>query len=661
MIDFECYFDDTYTLDTKKKTGQTYPCYIADERFELFGAGVSWSECDGRHWEPPVFIWAEQLPEFMEYLVGECGLDNITFVAQNGMFDFMIMKLKFGVVPKYTIDTADLTRYYDARMSHRLADVALMVGDKPKGKTVQFKGLHLADILSDPEKTTALIEYTKTDIELQCNVYDWFLPHMDVPHEELNLARLTHDMYLNCRFEFDDALAVELLRNSETQMKEDMGDYTGAMLRSPIQFASRLRSMLPPWEVLPTKSGKPGAKLAAITGKGRILAVSKQDQGLKQMMVHPVRCVRDLMRAKSAAGSWPTHMKRFETLRAQAKAFGGMIWVPLLFCGAHTHRWSGTQGINPQNMAKLGKTGKSKVLGLVRHLFRAPAGEELIICDSAQIEARGLAWMAGEIGLLKQFAAGGDVYSDFASDLFQSKVFKWYDQEEEYPGHKDKVKGQRDFGKVGILAGGYGMGNVTLYDRCMTNDELLPRFESGEYSAGTCADVIDTYRAKFKNIVGFWTKVERSFVRAFRYKETVKRLIPGTIQCLEFIGAGSTVFIKLPSGRRIRYSKVAIAYDGEITCRGSNGERSKLYGGKLTENIIQSFCRDLICYWILRCDEESLPVLLTVHDEIVSIALKGIPALVALMRVTNIMCEVPDWARGMPVDTEGCICQHYKK
>jgi len=659
MIDFECFYDTNYTLDTTKKGGLTYPVYITDPRFELSAMG--WAEWDASEggWSQPAYVGAAYLDLWFANMQKKHA-DNVVWVAKNCKFDMMILKLIFGIVPKYVIDVEDLTRYYNARMSHRLGDVALMIGDKPKGKTVQFKGKSLQDILDDETLYSAHVTYTKTDIELQCKAFDWFFPHLDCPGEELRIANMTHQMYLNPRFEFDEELAIECIDKMSTQLDADMCGYTRKLLGSTIDFAQKLRNLLPPWDKLPVKEGKPGDKLKAITGEGKILALSKKDQGCKWLKVHPFKAVRDLINGRLSIKSWPTHIKRFKTLIAQAKAMGGWIWIPLKYCGAHTHRWSGTQGVNPQNMAKIGKTTASKILGLVRHLFRAPDGEELVICDSAQIEARCLAWMAGETKLIELFACGGDVYSSFAESLFGTKVFKWHDEKEEYPGQKDKVKGQRDFGKQGILGGGYGMGHVTFHDRCLEDDDLLPRFESGEYNAVFCETVINTYRGQYKNIKAFWTKVERNFVSAWRYKETRKLLIPGTTLCLEFIGEGTTVFIKLPSGRRIRYSDVRVTRKGTISCSGVN-TRSKLYGGKLTENIIQSFCRDLICYWMLRCEEEGLPVLLTVHDEIVSIADRSIPALVTLMRLTNIMCEVPPWAKGMPIDVEGETASHYKK
>ena len=623
---------------------------------------MGWAQWDAEEggWSLPAYAGAEYLEGWFEKMVGTHG-DDVVWVAKNCKLDMMIMKLIFGITPKYVIDVEDLTRYYNARMSHRLGDVAMMIGDKPKGKTVQFKGKRLQDILDDETLYSAHVEYTQTDIELQCKAFDWFLPHLDCPTEELNLARLTHQMYLNPRFAFDDKLAEECIAKMGVQLEADMGRYSKKLLGSTIDFAQKLRDLLPPWDKLPVKTGKPGDKLKAITGEGKILALSKKDQGCKWLQVHPIKAVRDFIRGRLSIKSWPTHIKRFKTLRAQARALDGWIWIPLKFCGAHTHRWSGTQGINPQNMAKLGNTAASKILGLVRHLFCAPEGEELVICDSSGIEARCLAWMAGQKDLVELFIAGGDVYSSFAGSIFGTKVFKWRDQIEEYVGHKDKVKGQRDFGKQGILGGGYGMGgSPTFYNRCLEDDDLLPRFESGEYDEKFCISVIDTYRKKYTKITGFWNKVERNFVSAFRYKEIRKLIIPGTMLCLEFISEGGTVFIKLPSGRRIRYSDVRVTSKGRITCSGVN-TRSKLYGGKLTENIIQSFCRDLICYWMLRCDEEGLPVLLTVHDEIVSIADKGMPALVALMRLANIMCEVPPWAQGMPIDVEGEMTFHYKK
>jgi len=643
MVDFECYYDKDYGLSR-----MTYPIYITDERFELSAAGMAWwHPADG--WSTPSYYQASELA-----IISKQDNDNVVWVAKNCKFDMMILKLVFGITPKYVIDIEDLTRYYDARMEQSLGKVADMIGAPPKGQTVQFKGKHLEDIHATSELWLAHIKYTKRDIETQCVVFDYFFPYLDVPGEELVIANMTHQMYLDPKFVFDHDLAIDTILAMSEQRELDIGDYSAEMLRSGIEFAKKLRSMLPPWQKLPLKKGKPSKNMLPITGDGKILACSKKDQGCKWLQVHPVRLVRELIKARMAEKSWPLHIKRFQVLVDQAKALGGLIWIPLKYCGAHTHRWSGTQGINPQNMAKLGKTAASKLLGLVRHLFRAPKGQVLLIADSAQIEARGLAWMAGEKELVHLFATGGDVYSSFAESLFGTPVFKWRDQKEEYKGHKDKVKGQRDFGKGGILGGGYGMGDERFHGTCLENDELLPRFESGEYDAAFCKKVINTYRNKYKKIVKFWSLVEGKFTSVTRYGGVKKLLIPGTMLCLEFTRDGTTTFIKLPSGRRLRYRNAV------CTPSGLKYRHGKLWGGTLTENIIQSFCRDLICFWMLRCKEEGLPVLLTVHDEIVSMSLVecGAAKLALLMAV---MREVPKWAKGMPIDVEGETSEHYKK
>ena len=155
----------------------------------------------------------------------------------------------------------------------------------------------------------------------------------------------------------------------------------------------------------------------------------------------------------------------------------------------------------------------------MRSLLSTPDGSILGIADSAQIEARILAWLAGQTDLVEGFAKGEDIYSVFASDLFQCFVYKALDDDP--PLIKAFMKIKRGFGKDAILGCGYGMGAKKFYDRCIANENLRPLFDSGEYDYVFIDKLIKTYRSTYAKIPEFWQSVEKAFKWVIKYPHEV--------------------------------------------------------------------------------------------------------------------------------------------
>ena len=334
-----------------------------------------------------------------------------------------------------------------------------------------------------------------------------------------------------------------------------------------------------------------------------------------------------------------------------------------------------SEKINVQNLGGRGRGAPiHPLIGAVRNLLIAPDGYKLVIADSAQIEARLLAWLAGQDDLFKGFANGEDIYSVFAATLFGEKVWKPTDEEKKTPGGAT-ANIRRGFGKDAILGCGYGMGTLKFFTDCRANDSLRPLFDSGEYDWNFIDRLIKTYRKTYDRIPGLWRSIEKAFRFVCRYPgQTKEHYIPGPTMLYQgneietnasfdpqllFWKTGSTVNIQLPSGRVLYYHHAKVSVKGDLSY-GLGRHHVSTWGGALVENIIQAIARDLLGYWILECEDIGQPIILTCHDEIVSYDLTS-GAEDALQNMICVMRRSPAWAEGIPLDAEGSVSQCYIK
>ena len=224
--------------------------------------------------------------------------------------------------------------------------------------------------------------------------------------------------------------------------------YKNKDLSGSLSFVQLLKDALPEGEKIPVKAGKPGANMTKLLGKpGVIPAFAKDDLGFQELLAHRDPIVHDLCLARQSVKSWPLHIGRVGNLINQAKASDGLLRVPLHYYGCHTGRWSGGEKINLQNLGGRGRGGQGThpLISGMRGLLGCPDGYILGIADSAQIEARILAWFADQEDLVRGFANGEDVYSVFATQLFNSAVYK--PKEDEFAPVKKLLKIRRGFGK----------------------------------------------------------------------------------------------------------------------------------------------------------------------------------------------------------------------
>lgn len=274
---------------------------------------------------------------------------------------------------------------------------------------------------------------------------------------------------------------------------------------------------------------------------------------------------------------------------------------------------------------------------LIRTAFVPQDGRKLIVADFSAIEARVLAWLAGEKWVLEVFEKGGDIYCETAARMFHCRVEK----------HGENAE-LRQKGKQATLSCGYGgsvgaLKAMGALEAGMTEEELQP--------------LVDSWRAANPNIVRFWWDVDRAV------KECVKMRIPTETHGLRFDYRSAMLFITLPSFRRLAYVKPRIGenqFGGEsVTYMGVGGtkkwERLESYGPKFVENIVQGTARDILCNAMQTL--KNCSIVAHVHDEIIIEADRRM----SVTAVCEQMGRTPPWAKGLKLRADGYECEFYQK
>ncbi len=633
-IDFETYWDQDYTLSK-----QEWPTvrYVTSDKFEAMGLGVS------RNGNESVFRLPDFIAEVFENLQVTYGpnLENCVVVIQNAFFDALILHEHCNIRPKYILDTKQIASFLEARKSHALRDMAEEYGLKPKGDIKWSKGLHWNDMSTI--QWSDLGKYCNNDVDITTKLFQKMLPLVTNPELELPLMNHTTQLFLQKNFKFDFMLAMKLKEKMEKQADEvakELG-HTRKIISGNKTFLALMEEALR-GESVPMKWSTPSKK----TGKSNLIpAFAKDDEGMKALLTHPNDTVRMLAEARQAVKSWPLHAKRVHNMIQQSKASDGYFRVPLKYAGAHTHRWSGCEGVNAQNFG----SKADPLIVEVRNLLMAGDGKVVVTGDSGAIEARGLAWIAEQKDLLEAFEQNRDVYSEFASRLLGRPVRK---PEPYDPKPVAKIlKIGRDYGKAYILGSGYGMGPARMLVEMRKIPAFAEKIKSGEITLATCKRDIKFYRQSYPMIPKFWDAVEKAFRVVTKYPNEVRTVGP-----LVFYSKGSMVFLRLPSGRELRYAHCSLR-------RSDNSLKWKyghLWGGSITENIVQSMCRDLLGYWILECEKAEMRVVIHVHDDLSTIVAKE-DAEVCQGKVEGIMLSKPAWATGFPLALDSLVSERYEK
>ena len=600
-LDFETYYDKQYSLG--KLTTEEY---IRDPRFEVIGVGIKVNN-EGTEWASGTH---EQLRDYLQ------GFDwaHSMVLCHNTMFDGAILSWKFDIHPRVYTDTLCIARaLHGVEVGGSLKALTERYGIGEKGtEVIAALGKRRADFTGS--ELDRYGDYCVNDVELTYKLFNIFLKK-GFPKTELRLIDLTLRMFIDPVLDLDIGLLEQHLedtRERKDQLLESAGVSKDDLMSNP-KFAEILRGL----------GVEPPTKVSPTTGK-ETFAFAKSDEAFQALADHEDDRVQAVVAARLGTKSTleETRTQRFIDIGKR-----GSLPVPVRYYAAHTGRWGGDDKINLQNLPSRGANGKKLKRSII-----APEGYTLIDADSAQIEARVLAWLAEQNDLTTAFANGDDVYVNMASRI--------------YGVAEDKVsKDQRFVGKTTILGAGYGMGAVKF--------QAQLKMFGHEVSLVEARRIVEVYREANSKITKLWGACQymiQKMVNGESYQVGRKGVLDVR---------GSEGGIALPSKLLIRYDELESEQGEqglEYSYKTRKG-RTRIYGGKATENICQGIARCIIGEQMLQIAKK-YRVVLTVHDSIVT-CVRDEEVAEAQAYVEECMRWTPDWAEGLPVNCESGVGKSY--
>ena len=483
-----------------------------------------------------------------------------------------------------------------------------------------------------PDKMQALIDYCLQDVRTEVAVAERLI-EMDYQERQVFLL----DQRINDRGVMLDRDLLKRVRVLADNSKEEIDAEIARITKGEVTGATK------------------GVDLVKWLNKYGIATKSVDKQHVVRMLdlpnLHPV-IRKVLMLRQDGAKSSTAKLDSMENAAGADDRMRGL----LVYHGAATGRWSGKL-VQPQNFPRpalkqdelneiidklkddkpVADYGAGTVIAsdLLRSMIIAAPGHRLLFADYSAIEARVLAWLAGENELVKTFAAGGDVYKVMAKDIYNKPV-------------EEITSPQRQVGKMAILGCGYGMGAKRFAEQC--------KAMGIEVDADEAKRIVYVYRESNSAISNYWRDIEDEFLE----------------NCREVISqSGQFARLPLKSGRCLTYHNPRIVE--RETPWGEKREAVEvdtlnsvtrqwtsqiIWGGLLTENVVQATARDLMAGAMTRLEMAGYPIIMSVHDEIICEVPDNHGTLAEMI---DLMVEVPAWAKGCPIAAEGKEGPRYEK
>lgn len=677
-LDFETYYDPANKRDGVGYTlREMSPAeYILDDRFEMIGAAVRFDTypLDARHGAPvgdfretARYLDAAALP----CLFASLPWHRIVLVSHNTPFDGFILAHRYGYVPKRYIDTLALSRafifYRTGRAS--LAKVAEELRLPAKGTEIEnMRGVSRARLNTDPVKLRRFVGYTCRDTNLAAWVAEMLGPRM--PADEWIIMDMVLRMSILPQLTLDDGVlhrhlmdvlaqkerVMQILREEGIISEADDTKVQRASLLSNQKYAQLLQAqgIDPPTKISPT-TGQPA------------YAFAKNDQEFTALADHPDPIVQALVSARLGIKSTQeeTRTQRFirvahlpwgqPTVRALDSAGMGALLdrrtqpvvvhighfpmpFPLRYSGAHTHRLSGDWSWNLQNLGR-----KSPL----RRALKAPRGYKIVSADASQIEARIVSTLAGATRLVEGFRTGEDVYSTFAAMVYGKPINK-----------KDNPD-ERFVGKTGVLGLGFGMGPPKFVLTCYNQS---PPDNRTRISDDLGRKVVSVYRTQYApQVKDYWGRMERLMGAMLRGEPAVDGPLTVIGQSI-MLSNGMFLYYhgieQRPGTRSIRANNGVDINISTMETRFKYGNEWKyLFGGKLTENVVQALARIATmsaAVHIRRDLKIPFPLAGQVHDQLVYIVPERDAEAMAKVLVYAMRRPVP-WLPELPLEAEAGI------
>jgi len=464
---------------------------------------------------------------------------------------------------------------------------------------------------------------------------------VDYPEDEIYLIDKTLRMFIEPGLKAD----VPMLRARLNELKEEKSALLRGLieelgcateenpeeavrkkLASNKQFAELLRRY---GVDVPMKPKKPTPKNYNPTGE--TYALAKNDVEFLELLEHENLVVQQLcsVRLDTKSTIEESRLQRFIDV---AERHDGWLPIPLKYYGAHTGRWAGSDKVNFHNLPSRDKRKKA-----LKNAVMAPEGYTIINCDSSQIEARVLAWMAGQDDIVQAFAERRDVYCEFASKVYKKTITK-----------ADPI--ERFVGKTCVLGLGFGTGAAKLKHTLKTQPP------GADLPLEECEEIVRVYRQYNHKITAFWRECENALrdILSWPLDKNDNPKKP------YYLGATKAVLVtpwglKLPNDLFIRYNNLRLE-DGSYVYDSRKGT-IKLWGGVVTENVIQALARIVVGQQMLKIPD-AWRLVLTVHYAAV-ITAPDDEVEEAVKCITEIMSTPPDWAKNLPVACEAKFAKRY--
>lgn len=600
-LDFETFYRQGMSL-----TNSTTEEYINNPEFHEIGLGLKIDD------------------ERTEWIVGHDNIkarlaridwSDAAVLCHNALFDGAILAWRFGVVPSFYFDTLCMARaVHGVDAGGSLAALVSRYGLGAKGtEVVNAMGKRLEDFT--PDELARYGDYCINDVELTLALFAKL--SQNFPTNEFDLIDMTIRMFTCPTLYVDDALLVERLEQVRDEKSELL---SGLMQELGCEDEEAVRKKLssnPQFAAILKARGVPvPMKISPATGK-ETFALAKNDEGFIALQEHEDPIVQQLCAVRLGTKSTleESRIERFIGIGARNK---NKLPIPLKYYGAHTGRWSGLDSVNLQNLPSRDKKKKS-----LKNSIVTPAGHVIVDCDSSQIEARVLAWWAGQDDVVQAFANKQDIYCQDASKVYGRTITK-----------ADPV--ERFVGKTMRLGLGYGTGAAKLQHTLKTTPPgASPSLEE-------CKQWVNTWRMANSEITALWRECDQ--VLNYMMSGATKPIPLG----LHGIVTVSAEGVRLPNGLYIRYNK--LRREGEKVVYDSRKGPQNIWGGAMVENIVQALARIIVgqqMLWIQR----QYKVVLTVHDAAMCVVPEE-DLTNALEYVTLCMSTTPPWAQGLPIACE---------
>lgn len=615
-IDFETCYGKSLGFRT-----QTTEEYIHDPLFHVIGVGIQHGD--------NAQVWISGHGEAIKDAFDAIDWGNTILLCHNTLFDGAVLAWKYGKIPAFYLDTLCMARaIHGVDAGGSLAALAERYHLGQKGtEVIEAEGKKLEDFTET--ELAKYGEYCKNDVFLTYGLYQKL--RTGFPDEELKLIDMTLRMFIQPVLEVDDAMLIDRLDALQEEKLQMLGSLKDRLnCESEEEVRARLASNKQFAELLEELGVEVPMKVSKTTGKDTF-ALAKNDMGFLDLQEHENELIQELCAVRLGTKSTieESRILRFVDVGSRNK---GKLPIPLKYYGAHTGRWAGMDKVNFQNLPSRDKKKKT-----LKNAVIAPDGHVVINCDSSQIEARVLVWLVGQDEVVKQFANGEDVYSLFASQVYDRPITK-----------ADAT--ERFVGKTCILGLGYGTGAEKLKHTLATT----PPF--ADVSIEDSNKYVDKYREVNDKVVGFWRTCDKALDRMMEWPVD-ENMVPLRHY---YIGKNKAVVITpegilLPNGLMIRYPKLH-KKDGKVFYNSRKGEVS-IWGGAVTENIVQALARIIVGHQMVKINER-YRVVMTVHDAAVIVVPED-EVDEAMKFVTDTMSIPPEWATGLPVACEAKYATSY--